>query len=69
MKLCLLPRMMLDRAEALYCVKFTTEMIRANKMPAAKSIRLVMFIIEYVMNYLPLTTHREASSCLSVFLS
>lgn len=61
--------MMLDRAEALYCVKFTTAMIRANKMSASKSIRLVTFIIEYVMNYLPYTTHREANTCLSVFLA
>jgi hypothetical protein len=50
--------MMLDRAEALYCVKFTTALIRANKMTATKSIRLVLVIIEYVMNYLPFTTHR-----------
>lgn len=61
--------MMLDRAEALYCVKFTTAMIKANKMPATKSIRLITLIIEYVMNYLPFATHREASNCLSVFLS
>lgn len=61
--------MMLDRAEALYCVKFTTAIIKANKMPATKSIRLITIVIEYVMNYLPFTTHREASSCLSVFLS
>lgn len=61
--------MMLDRAEALYCVKFTTALIRANNMPATKSIRLVTFVIEYVMNYLPYTTHREANACLSVFLS
>ncbi len=44
-------------------------MIKANKMPATKSIRLVTYIIEFVMNYLPYTTHREASNCLSVFLA
>ena len=44
-------------------------MIKANNMPATKSIRLINFIIEYVMNYLPFTTHREANSCISVFLS
>jgi hypothetical protein len=61
--------MMLDRAEALYCVKFTIEMIKANKMPGTKSIRLLTFLMEYIMNYLPFTTHREASNCLSVFLA
>ena len=44
-------------------------MVKANKMPATKSIRLVTYIIEFVMNYLPYTTHREASNCLSVFLA
>jgi hypothetical protein len=61
--------MMLDRAEALYCVKFTTEMIKANKMPATKIMRLMTYIIEFVMNYLPFTTHREANHCLSLFLA
>jgi hypothetical protein len=61
--------MMLDRTEALYCVKFTIEMIKANKMAVTKSIRLLTYIIEYVMGYLPFTTHREASNCISVYLA
>jgi hypothetical protein len=61
--------MMLDRTEALYCVKFTIEMIKANKMAVTKSIRLLTYIIEYVMGYLPFTTHCEASNCISVYLA
>lgn len=61
--------MMLDRAEAFYCVKFTIEMIKVNKMAATKSIRLLTFLIEYVMSYLPFTTQREAANCISIFLS
>ena len=61
--------MMLDRTEALYCARFTFELIKANKMSSTKSIRLITFIIEYVMVYLPYTTFREADSCISVFLS
>ena len=61
--------MMLDRTEALYCVKFTIQMIRVNKMPVTKSIRLLTYIIEFVMGYLPYTTHKEASTCISVFMA
>lgn len=60
---------MLDRAEAYYCVKFTIEMIKVNKMVATKSIRLLTYLIEYVMSYLPFTTEREAANCISIFLS
>lgn len=60
---------MLDRTEALYCVKFTVEMIKANRMAVTKCIRLLTFIIEFVMRYLPFTTHREASNCISVYLA
>ena len=30
---------------------------------------MLTYIIEYVMVYLPYTTHREAYSCISVFLA
>lgn len=50
-------------------MKFTIEMIKSNKMAVTKSIRLLTYIIEYVMGYLPFTTHREASNCISVFLA
>jgi hypothetical protein len=44
-------------------------MIKVNKMAATKSIRLLTFLIEYVMSYLPFTTQREAANCISIFLS
>ena len=61
--------MMLDRSEALYCARFVFEMIKANRMTSTKTIKLLTFLIEYVMVYLPYTTQREANTCLSVFLS
>lgn len=61
--------MLLDSSEALYCMKFTVEVIKANKLSSSKSIKLLTFIIEYVMNYLPYATEREATKCLAIFLS
>jgi hypothetical protein len=50
--------MLLDSSEALFCVKFTIEVIRANKMNASKSLQFLSFLIEYVMRYLPFATQR-----------
>lgn len=61
--------MMLDPEEALYCMKITLEVIKTNKLSSGKSIKLLIFIIEHVMNYIPYATEREASYCLAIFLS
>lgn len=44
-------------------------MIKINKVTSAKSVKLLIFIIEHVMNSLPYATEREASYCLAIFLS
>ena len=61
--------MLLDPAEALYCTKFTLEVIKYNKLGTTKTMKLITYITEYVMNYMPYATRRESSFCLAIFLS
>lgn len=68
-QVCLLPRMLLDPSEALYCTKFTLEIIKCNKLSSSKSIKLLTYITGYVMHYIPFATKRESSFCLAIFLS
>lgn len=48
--------MMLDPEEALYCMKITLEIIKINELTAGKSLKLLIYIIEHVMSYLPFST-------------
>jgi hypothetical protein len=50
-------------------MKITMEVIKVNKLSSGKSIKLLIYIIEHVMNYLPYSTEREAAYCLAIFLS
>jgi hypothetical protein len=50
-------------------MKFTIVLIKANKMSSSKSIKMLTYVIEFVMNYLPYSTKREAQNCLATFLS
>jgi hypothetical protein len=50
-------------------MKITMEVIKFNKLSSGKSIKLLIYIIEHVMNYLPYSTEREAAYCLAIFLS
>lgn len=60
---------MLDPEEALFCAKITLEVIKINKLTGGKTIKLLIYIVEHVMNYLSYSTERESAYSLAIFLS
>lgn len=64
---CLIPRMTLEPAEAIYCAKFLIKMFKIEQMKRNTIINRIQSIVLLIYNYLQCSTENE-SSCIAIFL-
>ncbi|CAD8184298.1 unnamed protein product [Paramecium octaurelia] len=66
-QVCLLPRILIDPAEAIYCAKFVQKMLKIGKPRYTYTFYVPKEIIYFTFTYLQCATEEEASN-LSIFM-